>query len=61
MLCISDQLIRELTAWAGARDALLGSRPANAQAASALDAQAADLVTRLRAELDPRYIVEHLG
>ena len=59
-LGVSDALIRELTEWAEARDALEATGFADAQAVSALDAQADNLVTRLRAEVQPRFTVEHL-
>ena len=60
VLGLSDTLVGELTAWAEARDALEDSGLADAQAVSALHAHADDLVTRLRAELHPRFTVEHL-
>ena len=58
-LRLSGDRIRELTAWASARDALERSRFANAQATSDLHARADDLIARLRADLDPRYTVEY--
>ena len=60
VLGIRDTLIRELTAWTEARDALEDSGLAEAQTASVLHAQADDLVTRLRAELHHQFRVEYL-
>ena len=59
-LGVSDVPIREPRAWAEARDALEATGLAHAQTTSALDAQADNLVTRLRAELQPRLTGEHL-
>ena len=50
-LGVSEVLIRELRAWAEARDALEPTGLAHGQTVSALDAQADNLVSRLRAEL----------